>query len=86
LPSLTPVNESTETLAALSEGAETFAALSEGSEVLAALDELVPTEYALYPGASTYPGSTAYLGDYSVGLFVATLTEGAETLLPLTEL
>lgn len=95
MPSLTPVTEGSETLAALTEGSETLTVFSEGTETLTALAEGVEipdvTHPALYPSAAlTYPSAA---GTYpSPGLFVAgsgkhltALGEGTETLTPFGE-
>lgn len=58
---------------------------SETTESLTAVEEVVRDEYALYPGASTFPGPTTYPGVFTFGLALAVVSEGSETLTPLTE-
>lgn len=97
MPTLTPLIEEAESLNSLTEGSEVLSVMVEGSESLQALVELVyesTIRLGFFPATSLYeapypfPGSISYPGDTTgsvVGETLTVLSEGAETLTPLTE-
>ena len=65
-------------------------AQSESTETLTAFTEEAYSEvgYTLYPGSTTFPGPTTFPGDsltITPGARLTPVSEGTETLTPLTE-
>jgi hypothetical protein len=86
-PGLTPLSEGTETLTPLTVGSESLTLIADDAQTLGSLPDPRFGYEFLRPSSFTYPGATTYPGLYGeeMGLRLDPLSEGSETLTPLTE-
>ena len=87
MPELTPISEGSESLAAVAADTQTLTGIGDDTQALGRLYLDMPGYEYQYPASFTYPSATTYPGEWGalVGFRLAALSEGAETLSPLTE-